>query len=643
MHPGYFPVFFWSLAVLASFWGYGELLRRRINRPEFADIGWGLTCAWGMAVVLAISGFLMATHQAKAPALALLILGGALASGYFLSERFTTPKGKTHNKKIKQASKPPLPTCNWPLLVFGSLPWLLATLHFASSIAWPHQIDPNDDLVCYLMLPKKILDTGTLLEPFNFQRAGSYGGHHLLQALVMIVGGERNGHIPDIGWARPVIVAITYNLLRERKGHLSLVSIIILTVLLFLPAPRISTASSMSGAALLLALFQTTRIAIKSQPSMSTRWVTAVPIALLLAAAGTMRPMALIAGCFFLLFVACRHAIALDWGRWRLATIAGTAAALLLLPWMITLWCSNETLINPPFLGNVNPLFVDMSTRQGMLADIAQAAHFFLNPYVWPLVLSLFPLLFVKSLKVGFEVFIAVIVSVFLVAESCAVVIPSEVYRYTFPLLYAATCFSLGGLASFTASTLSFPSLAVLGVIIALLFPNISTGVVLLREMAFGLRAQIKPTQGFFQPGMRDSLLSLQNAVPQGERILSVVDAPYYFDFKRNRIDTINSIGGAGPGGGIPVEKGPSALKEYFLRLGYRYVIAVDFHSAVLLYNRQHWLHHTRPEWYWNEVWGRYALDFMRNVESISDWGCIEKRSANMVLLDLKSDSIEKP
>ena len=39
MHPAYFPVFFWSLLIFASFWGYGEILRRRFDRPEFADLG----------------------------------------------------------------------------------------------------------------------------------------------------------------------------------------------------------------------------------------------------------------------------------------------------------------------------------------------------------------------------------------------------------------------------------------------------------------------------------------------------------------------------------------------------------------------------------------------------------------------------
>ena len=39
MHPGYFAVLLWSLVIFASFWGYGEALRRWLNRPEFADLG----------------------------------------------------------------------------------------------------------------------------------------------------------------------------------------------------------------------------------------------------------------------------------------------------------------------------------------------------------------------------------------------------------------------------------------------------------------------------------------------------------------------------------------------------------------------------------------------------------------------------
>ncbi len=73
----YFPVLLWSLVIFASFWGYGEALRRALKRPEFEDLGWGLTAAWGMAVTLAIGGFLMMLSLAKAPMLTGVVLAGA--------------------------------------------------------------------------------------------------------------------------------------------------------------------------------------------------------------------------------------------------------------------------------------------------------------------------------------------------------------------------------------------------------------------------------------------------------------------------------------------------------------------------------------------------------------------------------------
>ena len=119
---------------------------------------------------------------------------------------------------------------------------------------------------------------------------------------------------------------------------------------------------------------------------------------------------------------------------------------------------------------------------------------------------------------------------------------------------------------------------------------------------------------------LEPSYRQLQNLVPAGEKIFTIVDAPYLFDFERNPIDNIDSIGGASLPPGMPFEQGPEALKRYFLSLGYRYIICVDFDNAVLLYTRKLWENHPRKEWYFKEVWGRYALDFMGNLDNIADW-----------------------
>jgi hypothetical protein len=100
----YFPVLLWSLVIFASFWGYGEALRRALKRPEFDDLGWGLTAAWGMAVTLAIGGLLMMLSLAKAPVLTGVVLLGAALAAFYIAEIFT--KATNPSKPSKKSKSP---------------------------------------------------------------------------------------------------------------------------------------------------------------------------------------------------------------------------------------------------------------------------------------------------------------------------------------------------------------------------------------------------------------------------------------------------------------------------------------------------------------------------------------------------------
>jgi len=82
----YFPVLLWSLVIFASFWGYGEALRRVLKRPEFEDLGWGLTATRGMSATLSIGGVLMMLFLAMAPMLTGAVFAGAAFSLYFFEE-----------------------------------------------------------------------------------------------------------------------------------------------------------------------------------------------------------------------------------------------------------------------------------------------------------------------------------------------------------------------------------------------------------------------------------------------------------------------------------------------------------------------------------------------------------------------------
>jgi hypothetical protein len=164
---------------------------------------------------------------------------------------------------------------------------------------------------------------------------------------------------------------------------------------------------------------------------------------------------------------------------------------------------------------------------------------------------------------------------------------------------------------------------------------NFAPGMSLLREKIVSLNMQVRQRESFFPDELRKSYERLQELVPKSEKIFVVVDAPYLLDFKRNSIDTVNSIGGAGPFPGLPHKQSPEKLKKYLQKHGYRFVIAVNFDEAVLLYTRKLWMDHKRPEWYWKEVWAPHALDFMDNIDILAGGDATVAAAGNARLIDL--------
>jgi hypothetical protein len=670
MHPGYFPVFFWSLLILISFWGYGELLRRRIDRPEFADLGWGLTCAWGMSVVLALGGVLMALHLAKAANLTLVVLFGAATAVYYAAGNLTTKGTKGNRPDLK--SPPPRETfsiLHFPFSIF--LLFSLAALAFASSIAWPLQIDPNDDVVCYLFYPKKILQTGTLIEPFNVRRMGTYGGQALLQALVMIVGGEKNGHVPDRGFGMLLLFGMLLHLSRGIPKSLGLLRFFAVGCLFFVSVPRINTGSHLTGAAMILALILT----LSRLPSPAwAGWKNYLAPAFLVAAAGSFRMTYLLcAAGIVTLEPVLRHwtsaNIAPGMDRERPARIgdndrqeqhapigvilknAFACAApvalgtfIILIPWMAVLWQSNGTPMFPPFQGTMNPEFTVVGNKGGKLFDIAHGLAYLLSPEALVLLFCFGLAQFLKNRPLTFaSIFFGVTVSWF-VSYRFGVTILSESYRYTFPMLmpvaYWLLVSSLRKDASdddyATNQKALFPVILLLGFLLALGLPNAG------REL--GVQAESLPQQmasrdPLVNPALTQADRELQNYTPVGSKIFAAVDTPYGFDFSRNEIYTADFPGGSAIGK-WPLWQGPKALDKYLADLGFKYIIASDFDNAMLLYTRKHWKEHQRPEWFFKEINGKYFLDFMDNVDALAKSNRVIATAANLRLIELNRQSL---
>lgn len=620
MHPGYFPVFFWSLLILVSFWGYGELLRRRINRPEFADIGWGLTCAWGMSVVLALGGVLMALHQAKAPNLTALVLFGAVAAVFYLAEKITakdtkSTKGNSGKPKSACSSRFQLPAFSFSVFLL----YLLALLTFASSIAWPFQIDPNDDLICYLMLPEKILQTGTLIEPFNLRRAGTLGGHAFLQAVVMLVGGDRSGHVADLGLGRLVLFGVVLGLVPGQGRWPLIQRVAVGLFVLFYPVPRINTMSAYTGSALLLALMQTLVLSREKGELRPLAWW--LPSGLLCAGCATLRPQfGLMAG---MIFAVGWVAAWIDRRPVNSTKLVRSAPVLLIpavlaAPWMLVLFQSNETIYFPPWIGNVNPTFFTTANREtsGIIGVLLRC---FGRLEVLPLVLFSGLVFFSPRPFLGGAFMLSSVLCGAAVASKMSATTPVEMPRYLVPMLFPAALYVLC-----TASRgRRMPAVISGGACLAAVAANGQVSWEDARMRVASIPAQITSgaplhPEDLARPGTYvEGLRALQSKIPSGRKILAVVDFPYLLDFARNDIVSIDAIGAAGPRGGVPLLQGANVLNSYFHDLGVEYVIMMDFDRAQLLYNRSYWKNHPRPEGFYKTVWMPRFLDFMGSMDDL--------------------------
>jgi len=635
----YFPVLLWSLVIFASFWGYGEALRRALKRPEFEDLGWGLTAAWGMAVTLAIGGFLMMLSLAKAPVLTGVVFAGAALAAYhtlgkkLLSDPSDSKKGK--KSKPADADKDSTSsTLGWKFHPSDWILWFMVGLAFLCSIAWPHQVDPNDDLICYLMLPERILQTGTLVEPFSVRRMGTLGGHTLLQALTMIVGNERAGHVADSGLGMLIWFGILQGMLSKTKSGLWWLRFLVLFLAVFIPVPRINTMSSLTGMALLTALFVTLD---RWSSEKKTEWRALLPIGLLVAGADSLRPIYLLPAAGIVSFFGA----SMIWDSYRKKELqldskfrspsgisfllgAGAITVAFLLSYMVMLWFSNGTIHFPPFKGFMNPAFELIGSKEGPLEDSANAVAFLFSQEML-VIFACFLLCFsLPNRHLAISIVIVTTFSSWLVAQKFGVTVYSEIYRYTFPGAAAAGFFFLAKAVSLKTENQfgleSLPSLIAVPLVAIFMVNAPQAG----RE--WGLRAKTLPEEMILPETLLDRNLGLayqilQDKVPVGKPILAVVDAPYLLNYSRNTIYNVDAIGGASPWGGMPFFRGPEALKNYLIKNGVDYILTVEFDKALLLYTRKHWLEHNRPEWYFKEVWGKHALDFMDNVDKLADWG----------------------
>jgi hypothetical protein len=276
-------------------------------------------------------------------------------------------------------------------------------------------------------------------------------------------------------------------------------------------------------------------------------------------------------------------------------------------------------------------------TKEGGWTNWAAALKFISLPEIAVMALGLLVagMLEGKQRALGIAAALAGFGMVFLSAFKMSAADVYDVYRYTYPLIAFPLFWILARAVAAPDKEHLFSGPVTAGLAVAVFFSAHFQSIA--REFQMEIAALPQEINGFKFPvaQLQPAYKQLQDLVPPGEKIFAIVDAPYLLDYKRNPIDNIDVIGGASLPPGMPFEKGQEALKNYYTSLGYRYVLCVDFDNAVLLYTRKLWQNHPRKEWYFKEVYARYALDFMCNMDSLADWGT-KARAGNVRLLEIK-------
>jgi hypothetical protein len=628
MGADYSDIILWSVFLFLSYIGYGAAIVRLLNLAEFNDFGWAAKAAVGMSATIVLGSVLMVFKAATPAGLTSVAVMGFGLACYFFYLELNKPPISTSNKSKGKSPVAKKVNYQWLFLV---IPGAFALLTFATSVYWPFQYDPNDDWIAYLAFPEKILQTGTLIEPFSQRRITSLCGQSVLLAQIMIVAEPESAHLLDRGFGAILLFGILVEATQKTAPGWQWLRALFILAAVTVSVPRINTSSTVIGVCLMFGvLFSISKVLDTKDPS----WKIWVLPALILAGASSLRST---------YALTCGGALAIYF-FWRTMTLKpkvwvqqiqplfkiGIFTFLFLSPLMTVSWESSLTPIYPLFNGNLVPHLQFAHSGLSFFEDAKIALSYFLMPQMMAflIILNLVFCIDLKKRLVSIAMVFTTIVIGFLVAFNTtgnAASWTMDFYRLVFPI-FMTTCLWLIVKCIESSDTKRFLGCQFMACVGLLVFfwpqaeatsqeLQVQMEVLKLQEHGFKFKSSN------FQPHYQE----LQDMVPAGEKIFAVVDAPYLLNYSRNPIWNVDNIACASPRPGMPFNKGAPALEEYLRNLGIKYLLVVDFDEAVFLYNRQVMEDHPRPEF--RTFSKKYIVDFLNNIDALAEKKIISKNT----------------
>jgi hypothetical protein len=624
-------VVLWSVVLLVSFAGWGNLIGRLAFPDDAADLG--LRLAWGMAALVVLGGIGCWAGVANRWMLLALVFGGlVLASGWGRGAL-----GRRHPAAGAVRGPPPDTAA-----ALGIIALLAVAQLYGGAAATRLQ---SDDYQSYLVFPQKILTTGTLLDVFSTRRLAAYGGQSLLHALVLAgTGTPLQVPVLDTGIALVVVIAL---LVGDRFRKPLGLWVLPVALVVAMPNVRANSTSMMTGVAIFLALYRTaSSAACAAQPRRC-----AALLGMLAGVAASLRQPYIVPATVFmvLLYLPNLGRAALQRGaeRWRRLAEVGIAAAAMLAvvaPWALLSYRSSGTLLFPLFDGNYHPEYGRLT---GTNPDIERLDFLWINVrHCYPI--RTLPLFLIAALWVPWRRTRGA-----LPALTLASVLGFAAIVWAFPLSdeWSVARYYSGFVVAAVLAVAMFvcavpwtdwrgdpirTHIPALLTVVAILLQLATVGADAARDyVEFAARVGLVASRATSPLEPDPAYTVLQARVPEAAAIAVMADRPFWFDFGRNRIDVLDLPGNVSPPPGLPLDS-EEALVKYLTRNGYYYLAFIRSTQSEGVYLRKGWVQMLGPPP--SPLWGNAAPRYLKTFDHFENLMKSRIRlydDGKMVLLDL--------
>lgn len=636
----------WGLAVLASWVGWGRWVATPLGLRGKAHVG--LLLVWGYAALLALGGWLCWLELAERRMLFALV---ALGLSGLVLRKPAAPA--VSNVALPPGAQAIVLRAGLAIFVVG-----LIGLSYAIGL-FDARYQGGDDRGAYLLHAKKILETGTLYEPFSFRRMASYGGQAFLQALVLVVAPIERLNLLDKGICRVAIgiALLAYSLTGPNRSLFAALVVGYAQGVYYDFATN--TASLFSGVLAFVGLWMTLDVCRREPGRPLTNGLLTG-----LAAAATVplrQNYALACG----LIVLFEYADRLRSGRarldWREPPIAAAAVALCAGGWALLQVHSCGTALFPLRPGFSNPEWNALSARDAH--EFFNSAQNFLG----------YRFAGGQGLLCGLALFLprrppdeaslrfTAAAGLVAFAAHCGMLAhahPHEFARYTaaflVPTILLASAHAGAYLTRSGPGRQDWRRWLCVAYLFALLWflPPTSRLVeraAWLREGLLGRLVDSVPDD----PIHLEAYERLQAAAPPGAKMLVMLDRPYLLDLRRNDISSLDLPGGVSPPTGLARIETPQEVVRYFRELGYAWLAVVRPEKGEELHVLGRWLRHAngvRAPWQYDpsdvapwQAFGRTIVHFYWQLETILRSCRLTHDDGAMVMIDLSHCRFERP